>query len=104
MTLTLIVAPIVAIALIWFALNWRENHRLAKGLPRHSGLRLVFAAAAMLTILFSGGCGSIFLASWIANGTRANDYVTWEAVAVFALPPLVVGLFVWWLAMRRNTG
>ena len=100
--------PILVLLLIvlgiWFLLDRREKGRLAKGLPRHSNLRLVFAAFAILTVLFSGGCGGIFFASWIYDGMRSNDYVGWEVISVLSLPPLAVGLLVWWLAMRRKAG
>ncbi len=100
----LAIGLIFAGGLIWVFFNWRENRRAGAGLPRHSGLRLIFVAIAALTALFSGGCSLIFLASWIANGTRANDYVTWEAIAVFGGPPFVIGLLIWWLVMRRKPG
>ena len=87
---------------IWYLLDRREKSRLAKGLPRHSSLRLIFASFAILTVLFSGGCGGIFLASWIADGMPSNGYVGWEIIAVLSLPPLLVSLLVWWLAMRRK--
>ncbi len=67
------------------------------GKPRHSALRLIFGAAALLIILFSGGCGLLFLAN--ADGL----YVTWEAVSVIAGTPFAVGLLVWWLVMRRGS-
>jgi hypothetical protein len=75
---------------------------LEKGLSRHSSLRLIFAAFAILTVLFSGGCGGIFLFSWIADGMRSSNYIGWEIIAILSLPPLLVGLLVWWLAMRRK--
>ncbi|MCB1380406.1 MAG: hypothetical protein KDK89_18865 [Alphaproteobacteria bacterium] len=85
-------------AVLWFLLDRHENRRVTDGLPRHSTLRLIFAAAAMLTMLFSGGCGLLFLTN--QDGT----YVTWQVVAIFAGPPFAVGLLVWWLAMRRKAG
>ena len=103
MTLGPILVLLLAVLGIWYLLDWREKSRLAKGLPRHSSLRLIFAAFAILTVLFSGGCGGIFLASWIADGMPSNGYVGWEIIAVLSLPPLLVGLFVWWLAMRRRS-
>ena len=89
---------------IWYLLDRREKARLAKGLPRHSSLRLIFASFAMLIILFSGGCGGIFLIGWISDGARSSGYVTWEIIAILSLPPLLIGLLVWWLAMRRKSG
>jgi hypothetical protein len=29
-------------------------------------------------------------------------YIGWEIIAVLSLPPLLVGLLVWWLAMGRK--
>ena len=102
--LTLTIPLLLFWALLWAFLNWRENRRASAGLSRHSGPRLVFAAIAALTVLFSGGCSLAFLASWITNGTRANDYVTWEAIVILGGPPFAIGILVWWLAMRRKAG
>jgi hypothetical protein len=102
MTLGPILVLLLAVLGIWYLLDRREKARLAKGLPRHSALRLIFAAFAILTVLFSGGCGGVFFASWIADGMPSNGYVGWEIIAVLSLPPLLVGLLVWWLAMRRK--
>jgi hypothetical protein len=93
---------LLAVLGIWYLLDRREKARLAKGLSRHSGLRLIFASFAILTVLFSGGCGGLFLFSWIADGMRSNNYIGWEIIAVLSLPPLSLGLLVWWLAMRRK--
>ena len=104
MTLGPILVLLLVVLGIWYVLDRREKARLANGLSRHSNLRLVFAAFAILTVLFSGGCGGIFLASWIGDGMPSNGYVGWEIIAVLSLPPLLVGLLVWWLAMRRRAG
>ena len=102
MTFGLLLILLLVVLGIWYLLDRREKVRLDKGLPRHSSLRLIFASFAILTVLFSGGCGGIFLFSWIADGMPSNGYVGWEIIAVLSLPPLVVGLLVWWLAMRRK--
>ena len=94
----------LVVAGLWYFLDWRETQRAAKGLPRHSGLRLIFAACALLTMLFAGGCGTLFFIGWIADGAKSGGYVSWEIIAVLSLPPLLVGALVWWLAMRRKTG
>ena len=101
MTLAPLLVLLLVVLGIWYLLDWREKNRVAKGLPRHSSLRLIFASFAILTVLFSGGCGGIFLFSWIADGMPHNNYVGWEVITVLSLPPLLVGLLVWWLAMRR---
>jgi hypothetical protein len=102
MTFGVFVVFLLAVLGIWYVLDRREKARLARGQSRHSSLRLVFASFAILTVLFSGGCGSLFLFSWIADGMSSNNYIGWEIIAVLSLPPLLVGLLVWWLAMRRE--
>ncbi len=102
MTLGPILVLLLAVLGIWYLLDRREKARLEKGLPRHSALRLIFAAFAILTVLFSGGCGGLFLFSWIADGMSSNNYIGWEIIAILSLPPLAVGALVWWLAMRRK--
>ena len=102
MTFVFLLVLLLAVLGIWYLLDRREKARLANGLPRHSGLRLIFASFAILTVLFSGGCGGLFLFSWIADGMSSNNYIGWEIIAVLSLPPLLVGLLVWWLAMRRK--
>lgn len=97
--ITILIAALIVLGVVlWFLLERHENRRAAAGKPRHSTLRLIFGAAALLTILFSGGCGLLFLAN------MDGQYVTWEAVAVLAGPPFVIGLLVWWLVMRRKAG
>jgi hypothetical protein len=83
-------------AVLWWLINRHENRRLAAGLSRHSGLRIGFAAAALLTMLFSGGCAVLF------GINMDNLYVTPASIMVFAGPPFAIGLLVWWLAMRRK--
>lgn len=92
----LIIGPILLAVAIWVLLDRHEKRRVAAGLPRHGGIRLVFAAAALLTVLFSGGCALLFLMN--QDGT----YVNVPVVSVIAGPPFAVGLLVWWLAMRRK--
>ena len=95
----LITIPLILLtlgAVLFWLLSRHEKRRAAAGQPRHSVLRIVFGAAALLTMLFSGGCGLLFLFD------QNSQYVTWEAVAIIAGPPFAIGLLVWWLAMRRG--
>ena len=94
----LVIVPVILGVVLWVLLDRHEKRRVAAGLPRHGGLRLVFAATALLTVLFSGGCALLFLIN------QDGLYVTWEVVAIIAGPPFAVGLLVWWLAMRRKAG
>ena len=96
-SLSLMVLGLVALgAVLWWLFDRHEKRREAAGQPRHSALRLIFAAAALLTMLFSGGCGLLFLAN------MDGQYVTWQVVGLFAGPPFLIGLLVWWLSMRRG--
>jgi hypothetical protein len=88
---------------IWYWLDAREKKRVAVGLSRFSGLRLALATFGIFTVLFSGGCGAVFLGSWILSGMRSADYVGWQVVGIFTLPPLAIGAFIWWLSMRRSS-
>jgi hypothetical protein len=84
-------------AVLWALLERHQRRRAAAGARRRPGVRLVLGAAALLTILFAGGCGVLFLAN-------ADDiHVTWQAVAVLSGPPIALGLLVWWLAMRGGS-
>jgi hypothetical protein len=100
----LFIFPLVGL-LIWFFLKAREDKRAANGLPRHSGLRLMFASIAGVIILFSGGCGTVIgIGEFMRpRSGSADDFMSWELVAVFSLPPLLIGLLIWWLAMRRSS-
>lgn len=95
---TLIGGSLLAVAVVWFLLDRREQRRAAAGLPRLSGLRLMFAATGLLTWLFAGGCSLFFLAN------MDGVYVTVVSIAIVGGPPLLIGLFVWWLAMQRKAG
>ncbi len=85
---------------LWFLLERHENRRALAGKPRHSSLRLVIAAVALLLLLFAGGCSLLFISDMSRPGPT---YVTWEAVAIIGGIPFALGLFIFWLAMRRTT-
>ena len=97
MLVTLILVLILLGVVLWWLLDRHEKRRLASGLPRHSGIRLAFGAAALLTMLFSGGCSLLF-------GLNADgQYVSWPAVLIVGGPPFLIAALVWWVAMRRST-
>ena len=95
----------LAIGIRWF-LERREVARVQAGAPRHGRIRLILATLGILTVLFSGGCGAIFLGDVLsrASSGSADDFLGWEIVAVFTIPPLLLGALVWWLSMRRGSG
>ncbi len=83
-------------AVLWVLLDRREGRRAAKGLPRHGRARLVLAAAAMLAVLLTLATASLVFSSAPRIGM--------PAALAFGLPPFLVGLLVWHLAMRRKSG
>jgi NO-binding membrane sensor protein with MHYT domain len=87
------------VAVIWFILNLIEKGRAERGLPRHSAVRLVFGAIALLVMIFTGGCALIF----IPDAMRGTQYVGFDAIAVLAGIPFAVALLIFWLAMRRGS-
>jgi NO-binding membrane sensor protein with MHYT domain len=86
-----------AVAAIWFVLNLREKGRAAAGQPRHSAVRLVFGAIALLVMIFTGGCALILF----PDAMKGNQYVGFDVIAVLAGVPFAVALLIFWLAMRR---
>ena len=69
--------------------------------PKMTALRIIFAAFASLLMIFSGGCGLVFLYSWLANPSP-DAFVGWQIVALFAIPPFLAGMLVWWLAVKAG--
>lgn len=95
-----IVGPVLLGAVLWWLLSRHENRRAVAGLPRHSGLRLVFASAAILAALFTGGCSLFFL------GNMDGSYVNLPTVAV-AGGPAFVAAAAWsvvTMSRSRTTG
>jgi hypothetical protein len=90
-----ILGLLALLAVLWFLLERHEKRLAAEGKPRLSGLQLFFASAALLTMLFSGGCGLLFMAN------MDGSYVTLPAILVLAGPPFAIGLVVWLLSRRR---
>ena len=89
MTIGSLLVLVLAVLGIWYLLDRREKARLARGLPRHSGLRLIFASFAILTVVFSGGCGGIFLIGWIADGMPGNGYGDPNLPGLFMDTPVI---------------
>ena len=93
--LNLLIIGLVFLGLVlWLLLHRHEKRRMARGLPSHSGFRLIFAAAGLLTMLVTGGC-ALLLAT-------AGLHASLPAIALYGVPPFAVGLLVCWLAMRRK--
>lgn len=68
-----------------------------------SAMRLVFAVFGILVMLFAGGCGLLFMGSYVADLNRSGpdaNFVGPGVVLIFAGPPFLAGLLIWWLAAR----
>ncbi len=99
--LALIILGFAAVvAVIWFLFNLREKSRAEAGKPRHSAIRLVFAAIALLAMIFTGGCALIL----IPDAMKGNQYVGFDLIGILAGIPFAIALLVFWLAMRRGGG
>jgi hypothetical protein len=61
-----------------------------------SPLRVLAKVLGIIVMLFSGGCGALFLVG--ADGT----YVSWPVVLLFTAPPLLIGWLIYWLATRER--
>jgi uncharacterized membrane protein YdbT with pleckstrin-like domain len=66
--------------------------------PPMSMVRIVFAVVGALVMLFSGGCALMF----VPEALRGGGYADWPAIALFAGPPFLAGLLIWWLAAKAG--
>jgi cytochrome bd-type quinol oxidase subunit 2 len=97
---------VLGVAIVHFAItSAREATRASNGQPRLGNLRLIIAAIAAGTAIFAGGCGAILGAAELMrpHSGAADDFMDWQLVAIFSLPPFLIAAFIWWLAMRRKT-
>ena len=98
--LTVLVAGILFLgAVLWLLLERHEKRRAANGKSRHSRLRLILAAAALLAMMSIGALSLLLLLSISGNsGTPAVP-----ATLITGGPLFLIGFLVWWLAMRRDS-
>lgn len=88
-----------AVAVIWCILNLMEAGRAKRGLPRHSAVRLVLGAIALLVMIFTGGCALILLPDVL----KGDQYISFELVGILAGIPFTAAVLIFWLAMRRDS-
>lgn len=96
---------------IWYAIRWREQVKAARGLASHPGLRPVYAAAAMLLMLFSGGCTLFFGANVLqdymslnssdVDGRKVLDGIIGVILVVGGIP-FAVATVAWFVLMVRK--
>ena len=83
---------------LWLLLERHESRRAVHGKSRHSGVRLVVAAGALLAMLTIGVLSLLLLTS--VSGTPGAHAMA--AVLIIGGPLFLIALLVWWLAMRRR--
>jgi hypothetical protein len=66
-------------------------------MAKASPLKRLAYVLAIMTLIFSGGCGALFLAG--ADGT----YVTWQVVLLFTAPPVLIALWVMRMTKPEKT-
>jgi hypothetical protein len=95
------VAPAILGFVLWKLLDRHERRGVAAGFSRHSGKRLAAAAFGLLLALFS-----VALAAALGFALPVRPDLPGAAaaafVASFTVPPLVIGLAIFGLSMRRK--
>ena len=71
--------------------------------PPMSFMRWVFAIFGVLVMLFSGGCFLYIVGGKILSPARFEIVMEVAASAfAFSFIPFLIGLFVWWLIVRKS--
>jgi uncharacterized membrane-anchored protein len=89
---------VVAAALLWLFLEYREKARAAAGKSRLATWRLAIASLAALVTIFSGGCSLVFL----PEAVTGNPYIDPVAILIIGGIPFAIAVLIWWLSMRRG--
>ena len=73
--------------------------------PRLTAIRWIFAISGALIMIFAGGCAVLYSAFMvpvtIASGGEQTLYVLFITL-VFGGIPFLIGLLIWWLAVKRG--
>ena len=70
--------------------------------PKLSVIRWIFAIIGGLIMLFCGGCSLVFLGDLALKGRWADNYVSVDAVLSIGGLPFLLGLLIWWLAVKAG--
>ena len=70
--------------------------------PKLTVIRWIFAIIGSLIMLFSGGCSLVFLGDLISRGRWADNYISVDMVLVIGGLPFLLGLLIWWLAVKAG--
>ena len=70
------------------------------GKPKLTIIRWIFAIFGGLIMLFCGGCSLLLLGDLASRGRWNDQYVNVEIILVIGGIPFLVGLLIWFLAVK----
>ncbi|NNF80919.1 MAG: hypothetical protein HKN05_23095 [Rhizobiales bacterium] len=68
--------------------------------PKLTVIRWIFAVVGALIMVFCGGCSLLILGDLASRGRWSDNYVSVEIVLLIGGVPFLVGLLIWWLAVK----
>ncbi len=71
-----------------------------KDKPKLTVVRWIFAIIGSLIMLFCGGCSLLLLGDLLSRGKWQAGYVDGTMVLVIGGVPFLLGLLIWWLAVK----
>ncbi|MCP5084329.1 MAG: hypothetical protein GY948_21785 [Alphaproteobacteria bacterium] len=72
--------------------------------PKLTVVRWIFAVVGALIMVFCGGCSLLILGDLASRGRWSDNYVSVEIVLLIGGVPFLVGLLIWWLAVKVGRG
>ena len=78
----------------------QEQHEAAPEKPKLTVVRWIFAVVGGLIMLFCGGCSLLLLGDLAMRGKWQANYVSVDAVLAIGGIPFLLGLLIWWLAVK----
>ena len=81
-------------------MNEIPQHQPDQEKPKLTVVRWIFAVIGGLIMVFSGGCSLFVLGDLAMRGRWAYNYVSVDAVLGIGGIPFVLGLLIWWLAVK----
>ena len=72
--------------------------------PKLTIIRWIFAVIGALLATFAGGCSLLILGDLASRGRWSDNYVSVEIVLLIGGVPFLLGVFIWWLAVKAGRG
>ena len=72
--------------------------------PKLTIIRWFFAVIGALLAIFAGGCSLLILGDLASRGRWSDNYVSVEIVLLIGGVPFLLGVFIWWLAVKAGRG